>query len=208
MIVCGEGIVDESGCELGAQQRSTDPAGNIVLSGASEALRDRLIEAMGDDYFREARRANSASEAIFTRKIGHTQRGGRPLPFDRFYAAQLGGKAVDMLFAGQNNARRHPAVEQRSAGFHVDSINGHAFRDRWGHIHAALRASVVLRSGQRCSPRDWASSTCCRSSPTPSAPTTWSIRGRRCSTRAILFRPYHSVNTDINKRIRFLDDCR
>src|SRR6185295_13252270 len=39
VIVCGEGIVDEHGLELGAESKSTDPAGNIALSGAEEALR-------------------------------------------------------------------------------------------------------------------------------------------------------------------------
>ena len=63
-----------------------------------------LIQRLGDDYFTSNRRSESAREAIFTRKVGHTQRGGRPILFDRFYAAQLGGKAVDMLLEGQNNA--------------------------------------------------------------------------------------------------------
>jgi 6-phosphofructokinase 1 len=35
VIVCGEGVVDESGSELGAQLASHDPAGNTLLSGAS-----------------------------------------------------------------------------------------------------------------------------------------------------------------------------
>ncbi|MBT4140628.1 MAG: 6-phosphofructokinase, partial [Candidatus Latescibacteria bacterium] len=39
VIVCGEGIVDEAGNELGAATKSTDPAGNVLLSGAAEALR-------------------------------------------------------------------------------------------------------------------------------------------------------------------------
>lgn len=206
VIVCGEGIVDESGCELGAQQRSTDPAGNIVLSGASEALRDRLIVAMGDDYFREARRANSAKEAIFTRKIGHTQRGGRPLAFDRFYAAQLGGKSVDILFSGQNDSA---AILQwtNENGFHVDSIDGHAFRDRWGYIHPRFVHSSFY-------------------DPVKMQPSRLGIEYLLpIFTDAIgaddmehtrqtlfdsgnLFRPYHSVNTDINKRIRFLEDCQ
>ena len=38
VIVCGEGIVDERGQELGAELSSTDPAGNKLLSGAAEAL--------------------------------------------------------------------------------------------------------------------------------------------------------------------------
>src|SRR5882757_1756926 len=48
VIVCGEGVVDEQGRELGAESKSTDPAGNVVLSGASEALRAKLIQMIGD----------------------------------------------------------------------------------------------------------------------------------------------------------------
>ena len=44
VIVCAEGIVDEKGQELGAEVASTDPAGNKVLSGAAEALRQILIQ--------------------------------------------------------------------------------------------------------------------------------------------------------------------
>jgi hypothetical protein len=78
--------VDEQGRELGAETKSTDPAGNVVLSGAAEALRAKLIQMIGDRYFQLYRRGESAKEAIFTRKVGHTQRGGRPILFDRFYA--------------------------------------------------------------------------------------------------------------------------
>src|SRR5271156_627002 len=63
VIVCGEGIVDEQGIELGASERSTDPAGNLVLTGASEALRRILIDGIGDEYFRTTRRNESAREA-------------------------------------------------------------------------------------------------------------------------------------------------
>src|SRR5579859_798624 len=104
VIVCGEGIVDEQGAELGAESTSTDPAGNVALTGAAEALRARMIQLLGDRYFQLYRRGNSAREAIFTRKVGHTQRGGRPILFDRFYAGQLGAKAVDLLVEGRNNA--------------------------------------------------------------------------------------------------------
>ena len=99
VILCGEGIVDENGQDLGAEINSTDPAGNKMLSGAAEALRSLLIARLGDDFFTSRRRNESARAAIFTRKVGHTQRGGRPILFDRFYAAQLGGNAVDMLLA-------------------------------------------------------------------------------------------------------------
>src|SRR5207253_2324368 len=43
VIVCGEGIVDEHGQALGAMSRSTDPAGNVALSGAADALRARIV---------------------------------------------------------------------------------------------------------------------------------------------------------------------
>src|SRR6266436_6373023 len=36
VIVCGEGFVDEQGHELGSESKSTDPSGNIALSGAAE----------------------------------------------------------------------------------------------------------------------------------------------------------------------------
>lgn len=203
VIVCGEGIVDEQGAPMGAARRSTDPAGNIVLSGAAEHLRQELIVALGDDYFRRASLPHTAAEAIFTRKIGHTQRGGRPIAFDRFYGAQLGGKAVDMLHTGQNDS---VAILQHdgTSGFFVDSIEGHAFRDRWGHIH-----------------------------PRFAHPSFYDVEGMRPSRLGIeyllpiftdaigaddmehtretlfdsgnLFRPYRSVNTDINKRIHYLD---
>jgi len=135
VIVCGEGIVDDQGHELGAESKTFDPAGNVALSGAAEALRTALIQALGDTYFQKYRRSESAREAIFTRKVGHTQRGGRPILFDRFYAAQLGAKAVELLSEGRNNA---VAVLQysRSKGFNVEGYDANRFRDRWGLIHA------------------------------------------------------------------------
>ncbi len=92
VIVCGEGIVDEQGRELGAETKSTDPAGNVVLSGASEALRSKLIQMIGDKYFQLYRRGESAKEAIFTRKVGHTQRGG--------------GRFCSTVFMRRNRARK------------------------------------------------------------------------------------------------------
>src|SRR5581483_8120464 len=135
VIVCGEGIQDENGQELGAEKETTDPAGNIALSGAAEALRNRLVQMIGDRYFQLYRRSESARESIFTRKVGHTQRGGRPILFDRFYAAQLGAKAVDLLLEGRNNA---VSILQYNSekGFHVDGYDANRFRDRWGLIHA------------------------------------------------------------------------
>ncbi|HAM72698.1 MAG TPA: 6-phosphofructokinase [Verrucomicrobiales bacterium] len=205
VIVCGEGIVDEQGRELGAETRSTDPAGNVVLSGAAEALRAKMVQMIGDRYFQLYRRGDSAREAIFTRKVGHTQRGGRPILFDRFYAAQLGAKAVELLVEGRNNA---VSILQYtgSRGFHVEGYDANRFRDRWGliharHMHPSLYDPVQMK---------------------PSAmgidyltPIFTDAIGEDDMEhmRQTLFasgnltQPYHSINTDVNKRIRFLAEA-
>lgn len=135
VIVIGEGVESEKGELLGDEARSLDPAGNVRLSGAAEVLKSLLRKRLGDDFFKSRRRDTSASSAIFTRKVGHTQRGGRPIRFDRFYAAQLGGKAVDLLVQEQNN---HIATLQwtEKRDFFLDSIDANRLRDRWSNIHA------------------------------------------------------------------------
>ncbi|MFN0069215.1 MAG: 6-phosphofructokinase [Limisphaerales bacterium] len=202
VIVCGEGIVDSQGRELGAETRTTDPAGNVQLSGAAEALRARLIQMIGDKYFQLYRRSESAREAIFTRKVGHTQRGGRPILFDRFYAAQLGAKAVEMLCEGRNNA---VSILQynRTNGFHVEGYDANRLRDRWGMIHARSMHPELF-------------------DPQLMRPSRLGIEyllpiftdaigeDNMEHTRQTLFaagnltQPYHSINTDVNKRIRYL----
>lgn len=134
VIVVGEGVRDEHG-QLGAVNTSKDPAGNVVFSGAAERLASIISTELGDDYFRLNRRHENAKSAIFTRKVGHTQRGGRPILFDRFHAAGLGGKAVDLLHRERNN---HLATLQWSptAGFTLSELSANRLRDRWGVIHA------------------------------------------------------------------------
>ncbi len=203
VIVCGEGIVDETGHELGATQRSTDPAGNVMLSGAADQLRQMLVDAIGDDYFRRQGRSDTAKTAIFTRKVGHTQRGGRPVAFDRFYASQLGGKATEMLLQGENNC---VATLQwtRANGFHLASFSGNSFRDQWGQIHARevhpsfydphfmqpSRAGIeyLLPIFTNAIGHDDAEH----------------MRNTLFDS-GNLFRRYHSVNTDISKRMRYLE---
>ena len=153
-------------------------------------------------YFQQFRSAQSAKAAVFTRKVGHTQRGGRPILFDRFHAAELGGKAVDMLLEGQNNA---VAILQwdHERGFYVDGYDGNAFRDRWGVIHARhLHPSFYDEELMRPS----------KTGVEYMLPIFTNAIGH-ADIEAIrqtvfdagsLFRPYHSVNTDINKRIRYL----
>ncbi|MBY0586159.1 6-phosphofructokinase [bacterium] len=203
VIVCGEGIVDENGKELGAEKFSTDPAGNVTLSGAAEALRWILIERLGDDFFRRTRRAENAQAAVFTRKVGHTQRGGRPILFDRFHAAQLGGKALDMLIDGQHNS---VAVLQwdRARGFHVEGLPANSFRDRWGHIHArfvhpSMYDAISLRP-----------SATAINYLEPIFKTAIGYDDVECVREKLfdtgnLIRPFHSVNIDVNKRIRYID---
>lgn len=203
VIVCGEGIVDEQGQDLGAETKSTDPAGNVALSGAAEALRTKLIQLVGDRYFQLYRRGESAREVIFTRKVGHTQRGGRPILFDRFYAAHQGAKAVELLAEGRNNS---VAVLQYNAskGFHVDGYDANRFRDRWGLIHPR-QMHPSLYDAQRMKPS--------RAGIDYLLPIFTDAIGEDDAEhmRQTLFaagnlaQPYHSINTDVNKRIRYLE---
>ncbi len=204
VIVCGEGIVDAQGNELGAETKTSDPAGNVALSGAAEALRAKLIQMLGDKYFQNYRRGESAREAIFTRKVGHTQRGGRPILFDRFYAAQLGAKAVELLHEGRNNS---VSVLQysKSKGFNVQGYDANRFRDRWGLIHAR-QMHPALYDAKQMKPS--------RLGIEYLLPIFTNAIGEDDMehTRQTLFaagnltQPYHSINTDINKRIRFLPE--
>jgi len=202
VIVCGEGIVDEKGEDFGAEHASTDPAGNVILSGAAEALRAVLIRRLGDDYFTSKRRNESARAAVFTRKLGHTQRGGRPIHFDRFHAAQLGGHAVDMLLEGMVNA---VSILQytRDRGFHLGSAYANDFRDRWGLIHArtmhpSFYDPVAMRPSEIGI--DYLVPIFTRAVGSDDVEV----------LRSELFDPshlkmaFHSVNTDIGKRIRYL----
>jgi 6-phosphofructokinase len=198
-----EGIVDEHGRELGAIHNSTDPAGNKILSGAAEALRQILIERMGDSYFTSKRRNESARAAIFTRKVGHTQRGGRPILFDSFYGTQLGGHALDLLLEGQVNG---VAILQydREKGFYVSGINGNDFRDRWGVIHAR-QAHASFYDPERLG--------LSRMGIDYMLPIFNNAIGlddlehvrQTMFRRSNLAEPYHSVNVDVNKRICYLD---
>lgn len=204
VIVCGEGCVDETGRQLGAVSSSVDPAGNIVFSGASEELKRILMRRLGDDFFRDTRRHDTANQAIFTRKIGHTQRGGRPLQFDRFHAVQLGGKAVDLIAQGRTN---EVATLQYSAthGFTLDSIDANKLRDRWGQIHPR-QVHLSFYDEHRFQP-----SRLGRQYLMPIFTNAIGADDVEC-VRSGLFSPgnlssrYASVNVDIHKRLRFLPE--
>jgi ATP-dependent phosphofructokinase / diphosphate-dependent phosphofructokinase len=203
VIVCGEGIVDEEGRELGAVSSSTDPAGNFALSGAAEALRSKLISFLGDRYFQRYRRGRSANEAIFTRKVGHTQRGGRPVLFDRFYAALLGSKAVDLIVEGRNNA---VAVLQYHSerGFYVEGYDANRFRDRWGLIHAR-RMHPALYDPKLMKPSRLGNEYLLPIFTDAIGSDDAEHMRQTLFNPGNLAQPYHSINTDVQKRIHYLD---
>lgn len=202
VIVCGEGIVDEHGVELGAEKKTTDPAGNLVLSGAAESLRSKLIAEIGDAYFKSYRRGESAREAIFVRKVGHTQRGGRPILFDRFYAALLGAEAVDLLVQGRNNT---VAILQYTAakGFHVEGYDANRFRDRWGLIHARPM-HPSLYDPERMKPSRLGIDYLLPIFTAAIGEDDTEHMRQTLFAAGNLSQPYHSINTDVQKRIRYL----
>jgi 6-phosphofructokinase 1 len=204
IIVCGEGIVDKTGRELGDERTSTDPSGNRILSGAAEALRRRLIETIGDDFFISKRRAESAEAAIFTRKVGHTQRGGRPILFDRFHAALSGAHAVEMLLNGQTNAVSILKHTQ-GRGFEVDDVDANAFRDRWGHIHARRVHNALYDDEQMRLSHTGVKYLLPIFTGAIGHDDVEHIR-QTVFDAGNLFTPYYSVNTALNKRIKFADD--
>jgi 6-phosphofructokinase 1 len=201
VLVVSEGIVDEAGNVLGDVSQTKDPAGNLIYSGAAEVVKRILVETIGDKYFQERRRNESANAAIFTRKVGHTQRGGRPILFDRFYAAQLGGKAMDMLLEGWHNSI---AILQRAEGsFYLDSIDANRLRDRWGEIHPRymhpsfydpLRFQPSEKGINYLQP--------IFTNAIGYDDVEW-IRAQLFD-QSHLLQPYHSVNVDVHKRIRYL----
>ncbi len=134
VISVGEGVKDQNGADLGATSPTFDPAGNVRYSGAADALQKMLAHRLGDEMFLENRSFEPASSALFTRKIGHTQRGGRPILFDRFYASQLGGKAVELLLHGASNEIATLQYDPQH-GLTLSSISANKLRDQWGEIH-------------------------------------------------------------------------
>ncbi|MCZ6677853.1 MAG: 6-phosphofructokinase [Candidatus Poribacteria bacterium] len=201
VIVVSEGIVDESGKELGVLSETRDPAENVHYSGAAEAIKRILVEAIGDLYFQERRRNESANAAIFTRKVGHTQRGGRPILFDRFYAALQGGKAVEMLREGWHNGI---AILQRSEdGFYLDSIDANRLRDRWGEIHPRyMHPSFYDPARFQPSEKGIEYLRHIFTNAVGHDDVEW-VRAQVFDASHLL-QPYHSVNVDVHKRIRYL----
>jgi 6-phosphofructokinase 1 len=202
VIVVGEGVRDPSGRKLGAASKSFDPAGNIIYSGVADELKRLLAERFGDEFFGSRRKHEPAESVIFTRKVGHTQRGGRPIQFDRFYAAQLGGKAVDLLVEGRNNFLATLQWSPNS-GFYLDSLSANKLRDPWKRIHPR-RVHPSLYDAQRFQPsrfgKDYLQTIL------TNAIGNDDVEFLRAETFAPgkLSRRYQSVNVDIQRRLELL----
>ena len=126
--------------------------------------------------------------------------------FDRFYAAQLGGKAVDMLLEGQSNAVATLQWSEQD-GFHVSNHFANKFRDKWGMIHARrVHPSFVDEERMHISPLGVEYML-------PIFTTAIQVDDTEYVRQSLfdsgnLFRRYHSVNTDIAKRVEYLDKLK
>jgi ATP-dependent phosphofructokinase / diphosphate-dependent phosphofructokinase len=202
VIVVGEGLRGADGSPLGSKQATHDPAGNVLLEGAATALQEMLAERFGSELFLEARTFESASSAMFKRKVGHTQRGGRPILFDRFYASQLGGKAVDLISSGETNMIATLKYDP-DEGFTLRSVSANKLRDRWGEIHPR-EVHPSMYDMERMQPSVLGMEYL---KPIFTNAIGWDDME---FARSQLFSPgnltsrYQSVNTDIQKRIRYL----
>lgn len=202
VIVVGEGVRGVDGKELGAAAPAFDPAGNVKYSGAADAIVGMLEQSLSPELFLETRRFEPGSSALFSRKVGHTQRGGRPILFDRFAATQLGGKAVELLVAGYSN---EIATLQYSAadGFTFRSIAANRLRDRWGEIHPReVHPSLYDAARMQLSSlgMDYLKPIFTRA---VGADDVEYIR-REVFDAGCLSNRYQSINSDIRRRIRYL----
>ena len=115
----------------------------------------------------------------------------------------LGSKAVDLLVEGRNNAVSVLQYDTEK-GFHVEGYDANRFRDRWGLIHARkMHGSFydpLLMKPSRIGIEYL-------------MPIFTDAIGSDDAEhmRQTLFnpgnlaQPYHSINTDVHKRIRYLE---
>ncbi len=205
VISIGEGISDLDGHQLGAATKSFDPAGNVIFSGAAEELKRLLCKRFGDEFFGTRRKHESADSAIFTRKVGHTQRGGRPIKFDRFYATQLGGKAVDLIVAGQNNSVATLQWSQKE-GFFLDSLPANKLRDAWKRIHPR-KVHLSLYDADRFQPSKLGKEYLRTILTNAIGQDDIEQIGSELFSAGKLSTRYQSVNIDIQRRIETLKDA-
>jgi 6-phosphofructokinase 1 len=202
VIVVGEGVRGTDGRELGAALPTFDPAGNVRYSGAADAIVQMLSKSLPESLFMETRAHEPASSSFFARKVGHTQRGGRPILFDRHCATQLGGRAVELLAARRSNEIATLQYSEKT-GFTFSSIAAGKLRDRWGEIHPrevhpsfydAERLQLSQLGVEYLKPIFTRS---------VGADDVEYIR-REVFDAGCLANRYQSINTDIRRRVRYL----
>jgi len=203
-VLCvSEGVVGLDGRSLGELTASKDPAGNVQYTGAAEAIKRLLVDQIGNEFFTHKRRNESADAAIFVRKVGHTQRGGRPILFDRYHAAQLGGKAVDLLAEGFHNCVA--TLQYKDGALITSSVDANALRDNSGTIHARPLASAFYDAKRFQPSKLGAEYLRAIFSRALGSEDLEAIRPLFDGGR--LSHPYESVNVDINKRIQRLPEA-
>lgn len=202
VLVVGEGCRTPDGKELGASSPSYDPAGNIRYKGAAESLQKILEERIEPGFFQRVRTHEPSSSTIFTRKVGHTQRGGRPIQFDRFIASQLGGKAVRLLSENANNVVATLQYSQRD-GFEVDSISANKLRDQWGEIHPRC-VHPAMYDEHRMHPSEFGEEYLMSIFTNAIGADDVEFLRAECFSAGNLSTRYQSVNTDIRKRERYV----
>jgi 6-phosphofructokinase len=202
VIVVGEGVRGPDGRELGAAMPTFDPAGNVRYSGAADTIVQMLGKSLPESLFLETRAHEPASSSFFARKVGHTQRGGRPILFDRHCATQLGGRAVELLAARRSNEIATLQYSEKT-GFTFSSIAAGKLRDRWGEIHPrevhpsfydAERLQLSQLGVEYLKPIFTRS---------VGADDVEYIR-REVFDAGCLANRYQSINTDIRRRVRYL----
>ncbi len=96
-------------------------------------------------------------------------------------------------------------MERRKRASTSTAFNGHAFRDRWGHIHAR-RVHASFYDPQAMQPSRLGIEYLLPIFTDAIGPDDVEHMRQTMFDEGNLFRPYHSVNTDVNKRIRCLEE--
>jgi len=89
IIVVSEGAVPAEGGDMTLVSGEKDAFGHVRLGGIGDRLASEI----------EGRTGKEARAVV----LGHIQRGGSPTAFDRVLATRFGGKAVEMLKAGETD---------------------------------------------------------------------------------------------------------
>ncbi|HEV2329905.1 MAG TPA: hypothetical protein VGY56_14080 [Verrucomicrobiae bacterium] len=110
---------------------------------------------------------------------------------------------MDLLLEGRNN---QVAVLQwnRNRNFYLDSFEGNGFRDRWGHIHSRRLHPSFYNAQQMKLSRIGIEYLMQIFSNAIGHDDVESMRNTLFASGNLL-QPYHSLNTDMGKRIRYLE---